>query len=138
MISQTAEYALRAIVCLAEHNDTVATLQQIAVATKVPSGYLSKVLQGLVRSGLVISQRGPAGGFTLARPAGELTIYEIVQAVDPVARILKCPLGLPAHADHLCPLHRRLDDAAALIEKSFRDATIADLLTGPNFANSSA
>lgn len=138
MISQTAEYALRAIVCLAEQKDAAATLQQIARATKVPAGYLSKVLQGLVRSGLVLSQRGPAGGFSLARPAGELTIYEIVQAVDPVARIHHCPLNLPAHRDELCPLHRRLDDAAALIEKSFRDATIADLLTGPNFADASA
>ena len=134
MISQTAEYALRAVVYLAksrawEEAGTIAsqTTQQIAAATSVPPSYLSKVLQNLARAGLITSQRGLGGGFSLAKTAEEMTIYEVVMAVDTIPRIRKCPLGLEAHSQ-LCPLHRRLDEAAALIEAQFRATNIAELL----------
>lgn len=131
MISQTAEYALRAVVYLATGEVGSApraqTTQQIAAGTSVPASYLSKVLQSLARAGLITSQRGLGGGFSLAKSATELTIYEVVMAVDTIPRIRSCPLGLEAH-DKLCPLHQRLDEAAALIEAQFRATTIAELL----------
>src|SRR4051794_21543855 len=107
MISQTAEYALRAVVYLAFHKGEPRTVRQLAEPTQVPEGYLAKVMQGLSRAGLVRSQRGLHGGFTLAVPADELTVYDVVQAVDPIHRIKHCPLGLKGHVN-LCPLHRRL------------------------------
>jgi Rrf2 family transcriptional regulator, nitric oxide-sensitive transcriptional repressor len=133
MISQTAEYALRAMLYLAEWSGSSQTIQQIAAATQVPAGYLSKVMQGLARHGLVSSQRGIGGGFTLAQAPAQVSVYAIVQAVDPIVRITHCPLNLPQHAQQLCPLHRRLDDAARLVEQSFRDSTLADLLEGHSF-----
>lgn len=132
MISQTAEYALRAVVCLASKPDLAFTTQQIAAATKVPAGYLSKVLQALGRAGVVQSQRGLHGGFTLSKTPAEITVLEVVNAVDPVKRITKCPLGLEAHGANLCPLHRRLDLAIAQMEKAFRESVIAELITEPN------
>ena len=93
MFSQTAEYALRAVVFLAAQDGVPRTTQEIARATQVPTGYLSKVMQGLGRARLVLSQRGLHGGFTLARPAAELTVLDIIQAVDPIQRIRSCPLG---------------------------------------------
>lgn len=129
MISQTAEYALRAMVCLANHRDAALTTQQIAKFTRVPAGYLSKVLQALGRSGLVTSQRGLHGGFTLGKSPRELTVLEVVNAVDTFKRIERCPLGLAAHGKDLCPLHKRLDDAIALVEKAFRDTTLEELLS---------
>ena len=131
MFSQTVEYALRAVVLLASQPDTPMTTQRIAERTQVPVGYLSKVLQNLGREGLVHSQRGVHGGFTLARASAEITILQVVNAVDPIRRINACPLGLASHAEELCPLHRRLDDALAHIEKAFSDSTIADLLAEP-------
>lgn len=131
MISQTAEYALRAIVHLASNAGAPQTNRQIAESTHVPMPYLSKVLQGMARAGLIQSQRGLHGGFTLKRPPSELTVYEVVQAVDPIERIRTCPLGIKSHGVHLCPLHRRLDDAMALVEQSFRDSSIQDLLDVP-------
>ena len=131
MLSKTAEYALRAIVYLSERHDDPCTTRQVSEATKVPAGYLSKVLQSLSRSKIVLSQRGLNGGFTLARPPEAITVLEVVNAVDPVERIHACPLGLKAHERQLCPLHRRLDDVAAQIEASFRETVIADLLTQP-------
>ncbi len=132
MFSQTTEYALRAIVWLAAHSAEPQTTLQIAAATRVPAGYLSKVLQALGRAHLVNSQRGLYGGFTLTRPAKTIRVLEVVNAVDPIRRIETCPLGLKSHGKELCALHRRLDDAIAHIENAFSESTIADLLAEPS------
>lgn len=127
MISQTIEYALRAMAHLATLEEGRAVNSEtIAEHTQVPRGYLSKVLRDLVVAGLVASQRGPNGGFALARAASEISILDVVNAVDPIARITECPLGNPAHVQ-LCPLHRRLDDALQTIEQQFRETSLEDL-----------
>ena len=56
---------------------------------------------------------------------------DVIEAVDPIQRIRTCPLGLKAHGAKLCPLHRRLDDALALVESAFRESTVGDLLREP-------
>lgn len=130
MFSQTVEYALRAIVYLAGHEDA-RTTQQIAAVTKVPPAYLAKVLQNLSRHHLVKSQRGMHGGFALGKTPAELTIWEVVQAVEPIHRIRECPLELESHKTKLCPLHKKLDDALAQIEQAFTSTTIAEILAEP-------
>lgn len=132
MFSQTVEYALRAVVHLADRSPAPRTTDQIAVATKVPKAYLSKVLQGLVRGGVVHSQRGVGGGITLAKPPAELTILEVVNAVEPIKRIRVCPLGLAAHGVRLCPLHSRVDSALASVEAAFGSTTLAEVLAEPS------
>src|SRR4051812_39066441 len=122
MVLQTPEYALRAVVHPAAPGGEPRTAQQIAEAPRVPAGYLSKVMQALGRARLAHSQRGLGGGFTLAVPAEELTVLDVVQAVDPIRRIKSCPLGLKGHVN-LCPLHRRLDQAIGLVEKALREST---------------
>jgi Rrf2 family nitric oxide-sensitive transcriptional repressor len=129
MFSQTLEYALRIVAFIAGADGKPMTTRQIAVATHVPESYLSKVLQGLSRGGLVSSQRGLHGGSVLARPADQITLYDVAQAIDPLPRITYCPLGLKSHGTRLCAVHQRLDDAMAHVEKVFRASTIADLLT---------
>lgn len=131
MISQTAEYALRAVVYLAMNKGGAFTTQQISVTTKVPAAYLSKVLQSLARAQLVQSQRGLRGGFSLAKQPQEINILCVLNAVDPIQRIRTCPLGLESHGINLCALHKRLDDATAVIEKTFADTTISDILEQP-------
>lgn len=131
MISQTAEYALRAIVYLAMNTGNAFTTQQISLQTKVPPAYLSKVLQSLVRARLVQSQRGLGGGFVLTKEPEEISILQVLNAVDPIQRIKTCPLGLNAHGTNLCALHKKLDDATAVIEKTFADTTIAEILSRP-------
>jgi Rrf2 family nitric oxide-sensitive transcriptional repressor len=127
MLSQTAEYALRAIVTLARDETSAKTTQEIAGESQVPLDYLSKVLNTLARSGVVKARRGRGGGFTLATPAAEMTVLDVLNAVDPIRRIRSCPLHLPAHASRMCPLHRKLDDALALVEAAFRTTVISDL-----------
>lgn len=131
MFSQTVEYALRAVVHLASQAPAACTTPQIAKVTRVPPAYLSKVLQSLRRAGIVHSERGIGGGMTLARPSDRLTILEVVNAVEPIQRIRTCPLGLTAHGLKLCPLHRRLDSALAMVEDAFRNTTLAEVLAEP-------
>lgn len=132
LLSQTAEYALRAAVWLADTPETPHTTQEIAEVTKVPAGYLSKVMQALGRAGLVTSQRGLGGGFLLTRSPDDLTVLDIINAVDPVQRIHQCPLGLKSHGKKLCPLHRKLDDAMADMEEAFASTLLSELLHPDN------
>jgi Rrf2 family nitric oxide-sensitive transcriptional repressor len=133
MFSQTIEYALRAVVHLAYQAPDAHTTADIAEATRVPKDYLSKILQGLARVGIVKTQRGVGGGVSLAKDPAELTILDVVNAVEPesVRRITTCPLGLKTHGVRLCPLHKRLDDAVALVESAFRNTTLAEVLAEP-------
>lgn len=130
MLSQTVEYALRAVVALA--NDESWTAQALAAKTQVPASYLSKVLQSLAKANLVVAQRGRNGGFVLAKPPAAITVLEVVNAVEPIERIQRCPLGLAAHGVRLCSLHRKLDDAYAMVERAFGTTTIASILAEPN------
>lgn len=129
MFSQTTEYALRAVVCLAQSPGQYLTTGQIAQRTLVPAGYLSKVMQGLCRGNLVIAHRGLHGGHELARPADQITILDVVNSVEPFKRITQCPLGLTEHGANLCPLHRKMDSALAQVEEAFATTTLADLLS---------
>ena len=128
MISQTAEYALRAMVYLADQERVPHTTAQIAEATQIPAGYLAKVMQALSRVRVVKSQRGLNGGFTLNREPDKLNLLEIINAVDPIRCFHECPLGLPTHTTGLCPLHRKLDEAALMLEKEFGTTTVSELL----------
>lgn len=126
MFSQTIEYALRAMTHLASMGEAVSN-EKIASQTRVPPGYLWKVMRDLVVAGLVSSTRGPGGGFALTRRPSAISILDVVNAVDPIRRIDKCPLGRPEHTK-LCKLHQRLDDALAAIERTLRGTTLAELL----------
>lgn len=128
MLSQTAEYALRAVVALAAHPDTPFTTKRLAEETQVPSHYLSKVLQALARGELVRSQRGLHGGFVLARPAAEITLLDVINAVDPIHTIDSCPLDLKSHGTNLCPLHSRINATILMMRDVFRSSTIEEIL----------
>jgi Rrf2 family nitric oxide-sensitive transcriptional repressor len=128
MISQTSEYALRTILYLATRSGEPATTRQIAQPPRVPASYLAKVLHSLSCARLIKSQRGPHGGSVLYRPSSDISVYDVIAAVDCIHRIGSCPLSLQSHGSQLCPLHRRLDDAMAMIERAFRQSSIADLL----------
>ncbi len=132
MLSQTVEYALRAVVHLASVCPDAQTTVEIATATQVPTAYLSKVLQGLRNEGILRSQRGVGGGISLVASPSELTILDVVNAVEPLGRITTCPLGLEAHGEYLCPLHKRMDDAIQVMEEAFQSTTVAEVLSDPN------
>ena len=128
LISRTSEYALRAVIWLVQEPARSQTTRQIATGTRTPPDYVSKVLQLLAKAGLVRSQRGLGGGFRLASDPTQITVLDVINAVDPLERILTCPLGLKAHGTNLCPLHCGLNDVMLQMEATFAKTKLADLL----------
>lgn len=132
MFSQTQEYALRAVIWLASHREEGAVGNlRIAEETDTPPTYLSKVLQGLAKQGIVTSRRGAGGGFQLAHDPAALTVLEVINAVDPLKRIHTCPLKLRTHGKNLCSMHARLDSALAMVEEALGNSTIKDMMSSP-------
>lgn len=132
MLSQTAEYALRAVVALAQHPESPKTAAQIAKLTKVPEHYLSKVLHALAKGGIISSRRGLHGGYALEHSPEKLPLLDVINAVDPFKRIDSCPLKLETHGTNLCALHKRINASIASIEDVFRNSTIHTILEEPS------
>lgn len=129
LLSQTAEYALRAVIHIAQHaGDGPVRANAIAPALGVPANYLAKTLHQLVRAGVLRSARGPQGGFRLARPAAALTIAQIVACFTDTGE-RRCLLAdRPCGEDPGCPVHARWRPVAAHMYGFLGTTTIADLL----------
>lgn len=107
MLTQTGEYALRALVHLArEAGNDFRGVKEIARATGVPSNYLAKILQQLARTHVLDSQKGFGGGFRIARPLNEICLFDIVEPLERMDKFQQCVLGQRAcNAEVACPLH---------------------------------
>ena len=90
---------------------------------------MAKVLQALSRGEIVQSQRGLHGGFILTESPEKISVLDVINVVDPLKHITSCPLKLKTHGTVLCPLHQRLENAISMIESTFAESTIADLLS---------
>jgi Rrf2 family protein len=131
MISKTAEYALRAVACMASNPNRSISADVLAEQTLVPRRYLTRVLQDLCAANMVQSRPGPGGGYELVCLPDKISILDIINIVDPIARIKKCPLGLKTHTK-LCPLHAELDRAYEATEKAFAGVSMQALLDSTN------
>ncbi len=131
MLSQTAEYALRAVLYLAQRADEGSVrVGEMAQALRIPHNYLSKILHRLARAGVLASTRGKAGGFQLAVAAERLRLSEIVAPFDRVDERRRCLLGRPQCSDRTaCAAHSRWKDVADSVATFFRETTVAELLS---------
>lgn len=100
----------------------------LASRTQVPADYLAKVLQQLSTSSLIEGRRGVGGGYRLLRTPENITLLDVINAVEPLKRISTCPLNIECHGPNLCPLHKRIDSAIAGVISVFEDSSLADLL----------
>lgn len=107
IFTRGCEYGLQAMLYLASKPRNTPIFQRdISDALSIPPHFLGKVLQMLARSGLVVSQKGKSGGFLLAKPAKEITPYEVIQAIDGPISLDGCVLGFPGCSDDVpCPVH---------------------------------
>ncbi|MBW1842813.1 MAG: Rrf2 family transcriptional regulator [Deltaproteobacteria bacterium] len=107
LLSQTAEYALRAMAWLATvPGDKPMRAVDLSHATGIPTHYLSKVLRRLVLGGLLESQKGQGGGFSLARPPGEIAFIDILSSIDAYPTQGRCAFGWgECDSEDPCPLH---------------------------------
>ena len=107
LYSRPCEYALRALTYISLNPDMkLIRAQEIAEAENLPAPFLAKLLQQLARSGVLVSVKGPKGGFGLARPSKEISLMEVVSAVDGEDGFNRCAVGLAECTDEMpCPLH---------------------------------
>lgn len=129
MLSKSCEYGLRATLYLASLNrDGYVSIGTISEDLHISFPFLTKIFQKLNDAGLLESQRGPKGGVALTKPAGEVTLHEIVVAIDDDDLFEECVLGLPGCGNaEPCPLHDQWTEKRDQIEKMFRNATLAEL-----------
>ena len=106
-LSQTAEYALRAMAWMASRPPGEPVLaRDLSAGTGIPSEYLAKILRRLVLAGILESRKGRGGGFSLARPPGKIPFRDVLVALDAYPREDRCAFGWGAcDASRPCPLH---------------------------------
>lgn len=107
IFNQTSEYAVRALIELARLEPGATKLaRDLAAETSIPAHYLSKILQGLARVGILDSRKGIHGGFRLAMPATEINLYMVISPLENLGRLNECMLGQEVCSDaRACPLH---------------------------------
>jgi len=132
MLSQTAEYALRAVLYIAaDTSGQPVRVSEMAAELAIPQNYLSKILHMLARDGALTSVRGKHGGFRLAIAPERLAIYRVVAPFDRFDDRRRCLLGRPQCSDRTaCAAHTRWKDVAERLVSFFRETTVADLQLG--------
>lgn len=130
-ISAKAEYAMRALLTLADVDGGPMTAEQLATAQGLPAKFLENILVDLRRSGLVRSQRGNEGGYRLARPAAEITVAEVLRIVDgPLAEVRGERPGQTPYDGAAEHLQEVWVAARAALRSVFEHVTLADIVKG--------
>lgn len=128
MLSRTSEYALQAMIYLAQHADQGPTpVGVIAGKTGIPSKYLSAILSALARQGLLHSARGKRGGFSLARDPREITLMEVLARFERF-EVRRCPfMNQECSDEHPCMAHEQWKQVVAAQRQFLTNATIHDV-----------
>jgi Rrf2 family iron-sulfur cluster assembly transcriptional regulator len=129
--SRSSEYAFRALTHLAlQPAGAYSMVKDIAETEQIPTHFLAKILQQLARKGLLRSSKGPSGGFSLRRPAGDVTLLEIVDALEGTVGYHQCAVGLAECSDEMpCPMHDSWKLLRERILNYLAGNTIGDLAT---------
>ncbi len=127
--SRSAEYAIRAFVHLAQVPDgRFAMVKQIAEEEEIPSHFLAKILQQLARKGLLRSSKGPTGGFSLRQSPEEISLLNIVEALDGLQEYQRCASGLAECNDDMpCGMHESWKALRSRIIEYLEGTSIADV-----------
>jgi Rrf2 family protein len=128
-LSVTTGYAIKALMCLESGDCVPRHLSDIAQCTGVPRAYLAKILNALAQQGLVATKRGYRGGILLARNAEEISLLQIVEAVEGSQWLGECLLGMDA-CDILtiCPTHDFWARFRREITEELRATTLASFM----------
>ena len=129
MFSQTTEYAIRAMIDIATRPEGENVLAaQLGESLGIPTHYLSKILQQLVRARVLTSVRGRQGGFSLAKPAERIKLKEIVAPFEDLRKCEECILGQPVCSDAgACPLHKFWADVRTRYLEELSTKTLKEL-----------
>jgi Rrf2 family iron-sulfur cluster assembly transcriptional regulator len=128
-LTRGGEYGIRGVLYLARHDDgKISMLSAIAKAQDVPPRFLAKIFQALAKAGVVKSHRGAKGGFSLARPASEITIKDVIEAIEGPIYLNVCLVGQgECSRDKICPVHAVWEEAQEKMMSVLGRANFADL-----------
>lgn len=134
LFSRQCEYALQAVLYLALRPEGEWTpIKSLAGRLSIPHHFLAKILQDLTRKRLLRSLKGPTGGFALALPAREITLFRIVEAIDGDGIATRCVLGFPeCSAEHPCAVHNTWRGLREGIVAMLKKRNVAELARGMN------
>jgi FeS assembly SUF system regulator len=128
-VSRLADYASGVMACLARYPEAVVPAAQIGEETRLELPTVSKLLKRLTQAGLVESFRGVAGGYRLARAAKDISLAEIVEALDGPIGLTECSLGhAGCERQSYCAVARDWQGIGATIEHALRAVSLADML----------
>lgn len=129
-ITRDGEYAVRAVLFLAaQPQGSLSLISEIAEAQEVPRSYLSKIMQHLVRTGMVKSRRGAKGGFYLARRPEEITLRQAIEAIEGPIFLNVCLIKKgECHRDEFCPVHQVWIEAQRSLFEVLDGKTMAQLV----------
>ncbi len=128
-LTRGGEYGIRGVLYLAGQDDgKISMLSAIAKAQDVPPRFLAKIFQALAKAGVVKSHRGAKGGFSLARPASEITIKDVIEAIEGPIYLNVCLMGDgECSRDKICPMHEVWEEAQEKMMGVLARANFADL-----------
>lgn len=128
-VSRLADYASVVMACLARHPGEVLPAAQVAAETHLEAPTASKLLKRLAQAGLVASFRGAAGGYRLSRAAGEISLAEIVEALDGPIGLTACSVGhAGCERQSFCSVSRDWQGIGTAIDEALRAVSLADML----------
>jgi Rrf2 family protein len=138
-LSQTTGYAIKALGCLSEPDCDRRATPEIAECARVPKPYLHKIVNALARHGLVAARRGVGGGVSLARKPEEITLLQIVEAVEGENWLGDCLLGLDECSDQVtCPTHDFWQRIRREITEELSKTTLASVIAFKRNARAAA
>ncbi len=128
LLSKSAIYGLRASLYIASlKSKEYITVKQISDELGISFHFLAKILQALTQHGILRSFRGPNGGVALAKPASEIRLAELLNAIDGATMFDECIMGLPGCGhERPCPLHDQWASAQKRIKELFENTTLAE------------
>jgi Rrf2 family transcriptional regulator, iron-sulfur cluster assembly transcription factor len=130
MFSTSCHYGLQAMIYIALHStkDKNVDLGQISEELDIPKHFLSKILQILVKQKLLISMKGPTGGFKLNRDSKDITLIEIIDAIDGLEIFTQCGIGFKKCNDsHPCPIHHDYKKVREKVKSLFKEKSLYQL-----------
>lgn len=130
MLSKSSKYAIQAVVLLAENQGSFYGVSSIAKSIEAPQNYLGKMLQQLASNGLLISQKGYGGGFSLAQSPSKVSLFDIVEIIDRITQKKSCVLGNEKCSDRKpCAIHQQWKKLYEAHIRLLKSTTIENLLT---------
>jgi len=128
-LGKRGDYGVRATLYLArKHGDGRKKSREIARAMVIPERFLPQIMTDLIRAELVTSMAGPDGGYELARLPEEISLLDVMEAVEGPARSERCVLrGGPCHWDHACAVHAAWFKAQQALIDSMRETSFSEL-----------